>query len=142
MIQRPRRAQRILESLRLIPPHGIQIETQRGFLKWALSTERHFIPSTALSDVFIHEGLHGWNVLYYLAVCYRDEQGNATLRVAFEVRCLDFKGCITNTTSLLESTSPTRCPLARIQSLSRHDVHILGSKIKLTTFWHYIYLDG
>ncbi|KDR81503.1 hypothetical protein GALMADRAFT_276285 [Galerina marginata CBS 339.88] len=58
------------ESVVLLPPHGIQLETHRDFSGVRTCTKR-FIPKANLRGAFINEGLKGWNVIYYLAVVKR-----------------------------------------------------------------------
>lgn len=82
------------ESVILLPPHGIQLETHRGFMKKCpLFSTRHFVPATTLTGVVIAEGLSGWNVLYYLVLTYKaNPQSLTSLRVAFQVgiSCCDY----------------------------------------------------
>ncbi|KAJ6596778.1 hypothetical protein DFH09DRAFT_825236, partial [Mycena vulgaris] len=74
------------ESVIIIPPHGIQLETHRG-LPWfaPLTVTRRFIPLASLQDFVIHEGLSGWNVRYYLAAIRLSSSGDFRLHVAYEV---------------------------------------------------------
>ncbi|KAJ6630676.1 hypothetical protein B0H10DRAFT_2160093 [Mycena sp. CBHHK59/15] len=73
------------ESVIVIPPHGIQLETRRG-LPWfsPLTIKRRFIPLTSLKDLVIHEGLSRWNVRYYLAAIRVSRSGDFHLDVAYE----------------------------------------------------------
>lgn len=75
------------ESVILLPPHGIQLETHRGIpgLRSLFSSKR-FISSTSLEDVIVNEGLSGWNVFYHLAVVKRTVFSGTAMDVAFQVR--------------------------------------------------------
>ena len=74
------------ESVVILPPHGIQLETHRGFSsQWSFFNTKRFIPSASLADVVINEGISGWNVLYYLAAVKFDHAQGSSLEVAFEV---------------------------------------------------------
>lgn len=78
----------LLESVVILPPHGIQLETHRGFLNdWSIHSTKRFIPSARLLDVVINEGIKGWNVLYYLVVVKIDTAQISSLEVAYEVCC-------------------------------------------------------
>ncbi|TFK42693.1 hypothetical protein BDQ12DRAFT_676642 [Crucibulum laeve] len=59
-------SQVICETAIVLPPHGIQLETHRGFPSVPLTITRRFIPFVALRDVVINEGLRRWNVNYHL----------------------------------------------------------------------------
>ncbi|KAL1735197.1 hypothetical protein EV714DRAFT_201124 [Schizophyllum commune] len=72
------------ESLIVIAPHGIQLETCRGFPSMVLQRSRRFVPASALDTVIINEALWRWNVRYYLALLPTSDQGKPTLHVAFE----------------------------------------------------------
>ena len=70
----------------MIAPHGIQLETHRGFPPSSvLSASRRFIPMSALQDFVINEGLHRWNVRYYLTAIQRNGENDFVLQVAYEV---------------------------------------------------------
>ena len=72
------------ESLIVLPPHGVQLETHRGpFGSWFVS--RRFIPTVYVQDIIINEALRRWNVRYYLAVIVACPGQNIELAVAFEV---------------------------------------------------------
>ncbi|KAJ6547444.1 hypothetical protein B0H19DRAFT_268377 [Mycena capillaripes] len=75
----------LFESVVVIPPHGIQLETHRG-LPWfsPFSVTRQFIPFASLRDFVIHEGLRRWNVRYYLAAIELSQSGDFQVHVAFE----------------------------------------------------------
>lgn len=73
------------ETVIIIPPHGIQLETHRGLPYWPRFVSRRFIPLTNLQDVIINEALRGWNVRYYLAVVKGRPSVGFSLEVAFEV---------------------------------------------------------
>jgi len=73
------------ESVILLPPHGIQLEARYGVTGvCSLGAKRRFIPSHLIEDVIIHEGLSGWNVLYYLAVVKSSNNGDSQVEVAYE----------------------------------------------------------
>ncbi|KAI0062332.1 hypothetical protein BV25DRAFT_1885654 [Artomyces pyxidatus] len=72
------------ESVLVIPPHGIQLETHRGFPSYPLFASRSFIPLTELQDFVINEGLRGWDVRYYLAALYKPSAGVLRVKVAYE----------------------------------------------------------
>ncbi|TRM61880.1 hypothetical protein BD626DRAFT_500808 [Schizophyllum amplum] len=72
------------ESLIVIEPHGIQLETCRGLPSIPLQTTRRFIPASALECVIINEALQRWNVRYYLAALSKGKDGKPTVHVAFE----------------------------------------------------------
>ncbi|KJA27535.1 hypothetical protein HYPSUDRAFT_131216, partial [Hypholoma sublateritium FD-334 SS-4] len=75
------------ESVILLPPHGIQLESHRGIAGMRpLFSKRRFIPATSLRDAVINEGLRGWNVLYYLVIVRRTNGKNCALEVAYEVQ--------------------------------------------------------
>jgi len=57
----------LFESVVVVAPHGIQLETHRGFPpSTVLSVSRRFIPASSLNDFVINEGLRRWSVRYYL----------------------------------------------------------------------------
>lgn len=74
-----------LESIIVIPPHGVQLETRFGFQTFTINVTRRFIPLSTLRDVVINEGLYGWNVRYYLVAIVQDRSGATSLAVVFEV---------------------------------------------------------
>ena len=74
------------ESVLVLPPYGIQLETHRGLPSLPFFVSRRFIPLTEVHDVLINEGLRRWDVRYYLAVLYSPRQGEQRLDVAYEVR--------------------------------------------------------
>ena len=75
-----------LESVIILGPHGIQLETHRGFLtRLPWLTNRRFIASTHLHSVYINEGLRGWNVRFYLVAIKRTALSGSTLEVAYQV---------------------------------------------------------
>ena len=86
-------ADRALESVVILPPHGIQLETHRGFTKrWPLVITRRFVPASILSGVVINEGLSGWNVLYHLVAVKSSPTAGTSLELAFQVStCLPIK---------------------------------------------------
>lgn len=73
------------ESVVVIPPHGVQLETHRGLFNVTLFIQRRFIPRAVLRDVVVHEGLRLWNVRYFLAFVKRDKNGSSIIDIAFEV---------------------------------------------------------
>ena len=75
-----------VESVFAVPYIGLQLETHRGLPNIPLFVSRRFIPAVYLRDFIINEGLHGWNVRYYLAAIKGEMDGNTTLHVAYEVR--------------------------------------------------------
>ncbi|KAI0005974.1 GPI-GlcNAc transferase complex, PIG-H component-domain-containing protein [Russula compacta] len=74
------------ESILVLPPYGIQLETYRGLPSLPFFVSRRFIPLTEVQDVLINEGLRRWGVRYYLAVLYspRQGEGEQRLEVAYE----------------------------------------------------------
>ncbi|KAF8797923.1 hypothetical protein BYT27DRAFT_7123920 [Phlegmacium glaucopus] len=74
-----------LESVVILGPHGIQLETHRGFLiRLPWLTNRRFIASTHLHGVYISEGLKGWNVRFYLVAIKRTALPGSTFEVAYQ----------------------------------------------------------
>lgn len=74
------------ESVILLPPHGVQLEARYGLPGvCSLRRQRRFIPAQQIDNVIIHEGLSGWNVLYYLAIIKDSKRTGPQLDVAFEV---------------------------------------------------------
>lgn len=71
------------ESLVVYPPHGVQVETHRGFRNCIFSSSRTFIPFTVLQDIVINEGLYGWNVRYYIVALTRPRNSDTVLKVVF-----------------------------------------------------------
>jgi hypothetical protein len=76
-----------LESVVILEPYGIQLETHRGFLtRLPWLTNRQFIASTHLHGVCINEGLKGWNVRFYLVIIRRAAlTGAVRFEVAYQV---------------------------------------------------------
>jgi phosphatidylinositol glycan class H protein len=73
------------ESVILLPPHGIQLETHRGpFSSHPIFSIKHYIPASKLSGVVINEGLRGWNVLFYLVAMWHTESRGTVLKVAYQ----------------------------------------------------------
>ncbi|KAE9399254.1 hypothetical protein BT96DRAFT_882194 [Gymnopus androsaceus JB14] len=56
----------IHESVIVLPAHGIQLETHRGFPPLTFFVSRRFVPHTMLRDVVINEGIKKWDIRYYL----------------------------------------------------------------------------
>jgi phosphatidylinositol glycan class H protein len=75
------------ESVVVLSPHGVQLETHYGFPSIPLMVSRRFIPTISLQDFVVIEGLHHWNVRYFLAVIKRSESGGFSLEPVYEVRC-------------------------------------------------------
>ncbi|KAF8078056.1 hypothetical protein FPV67DRAFT_29044 [Lyophyllum atratum] len=71
------------ESIIILPPHGIQLETHRGFPGLCFFITRRFIRLQVLQDVVIHEGLRGWDVRYYLAAIKLAHLGTFTPEIAY-----------------------------------------------------------
>jgi phosphatidylinositol glycan class H protein len=75
----------LFESVIVIPPHGIQLETHRGFPpSRVLFVSRRFIPMFALQDFVINEGLRRWDVRYYLTAIQKTKPNTIVLEVAYE----------------------------------------------------------
>jgi len=77
----------LYESVVILGPHGIQLETHRGFLtRLPWLTNRRFIASTHLHGVYISEGLRGWNVRFYLVAIKRTALpgSGSTFEVAYQ----------------------------------------------------------
>ncbi|KAI0256636.1 GPI-GlcNAc transferase complex, PIG-H component-domain-containing protein [Lactifluus subvellereus] len=72
------------ESVLVLPPYGIQLETHRGFPSLPFFVSRKFIPLTEVQDVLINEGLRRWDVRYYLAVLYSPRRGQQRIEVAYK----------------------------------------------------------
>lgn len=72
------------ESVLVIPPHGIQLETHRGFPSYPLFASRTFIPLTTFQNFIINEGLRRWDVRFYLAVLQKPSNTALHLEVAYE----------------------------------------------------------
>ncbi len=77
----------LTESIVVLPSLGVQLETRRGspFFSRPLFTGRRFIPLCALQDIIINEGLHRWDVRYYLALMNGNCPDMIILEVAYEV---------------------------------------------------------
>ncbi|KAF8595962.1 hypothetical protein BDV93DRAFT_500810 [Ceratobasidium sp. AG-I] len=73
------------ESVLAIPTIGLQLEAHRGLSifgkHFTTRISRTFIPISTISDIFINEGLCGWNVRRYLAILPAEE---SRLQVVFE----------------------------------------------------------
>jgi len=75
----------LFESVVVIAPHGIQLETHRGFPpSLVLSASRRFIPMSALQDFVINEGLRRWDARYYLAAIRKNGPNGFALQIAYE----------------------------------------------------------
>ncbi|PCH38121.1 hypothetical protein WOLCODRAFT_96527 [Wolfiporia cocos MD-104 SS10] len=72
------------ESVVILPSLGLQLETHRGPPRIPLFVSRRFIPLSTLQDFIINEGLHGWDVRYYLAAIQQSRTGAVSLEVAYE----------------------------------------------------------
>lgn len=73
------------ESVIVLPSKDLQIEVHRGPFGRSMFVERRVIPASAITGVIINEGLHGWNVRYYLAALTRVEE-TQSLHVLYEVK--------------------------------------------------------
>jgi len=73
------------ESVVIIPPHGVQLETHRGILSFCLFTNRRFIRADTLQDMVINEALRRWDVRFYLVGIQIRSPRNFIFNVAFEV---------------------------------------------------------
>jgi phosphatidylinositol glycan class H protein len=76
------------ESVIALPPHGIQLETHRGFPFLPLFVTRRFIAAASLRDFVITEGLRGWDVRFYLAALAEGHSEPVQLAVAYSVSLL------------------------------------------------------
>ncbi|EGN95382.1 hypothetical protein SERLA73DRAFT_186323 [Serpula lacrymans var. lacrymans S7.3] len=76
----------LYESVMLFPPHGVQIESHRGFPSLEpFFVSRNFIPLDTLEDFVIHEGLRRFNVRFFIAALKRSGSSNElSIHVAFE----------------------------------------------------------
>ena len=72
-----------LESFLVIRDLGVQIRTKYIFGR----TRTKFIDASLIGDIFINEGLHLEQVLYYLAILVR---GKTDLEIIFEVRRMKY----------------------------------------------------
>lgn len=80
------------ESVILLPPHGIQLETHRGpFLSQPFFSIKRFIPVSDLSGVAINEALRGWNVLFYLVAVRHTKRRGTLLEVVYQVNHLSIR---------------------------------------------------
>jgi len=77
----------ILHESVIVTPHGVQLETHRGFRSWTFISRR-FVHRHFLGSIFIHEGFKTWNVRYYLALVKvgggGGEESQRSIDVAFE----------------------------------------------------------
>jgi len=73
----------LFESVVVVPPHGLQLETHRGLPSWPLMSSRTFIPLISLHDFVINEALSRWNVRFYLAAI-KQSGDEVSLQVAYE----------------------------------------------------------
>jgi len=73
----------LYESIIVIPPHGIQLETHRGYPGLHVFITRRFIRFNGFQDVVIHEGLKGWDVRFFIAVINISSSGNIILDIAY-----------------------------------------------------------
>jgi len=72
------------ESVVILPPHGVQLESRHGLPSLPLFTLRRFIPLVTLQDVVINEGLRGWDVRHYLATIKQLDSKSSVVQVAYE----------------------------------------------------------
>lgn len=75
-----------IESLVVIPAHGVQFETHRGLPPFILSSETKFVASENVQEVAINEGLQRWDVRYYLLIIKWTWPKDYTIEVAYPVR--------------------------------------------------------
>ncbi|KAA1472487.1 hypothetical protein DENSPDRAFT_838771 [Dentipellis sp. KUC8613] len=67
-----------------VTPHGIQLETHRGFPPYPLFVSRSFISLAAFQDLIINEGLRGWDIYHYIAILQTSPNSTRKLQIAFE----------------------------------------------------------
>jgi len=77
-------SQVLWESVIAIPPHGIQLETHKGYPSLPLFASRRFIPAVLLQDFIINEGLRRWDVRHYISAVQSTADGAFTMRTAYE----------------------------------------------------------
>jgi len=82
-----------VESVIVLPSKDLQLEVHRGPPGRSMFVERRMIPASTISAVIINEGLHGWNVRYYLAVLTKVEE-TQSLHVLYEARAPFLRACI------------------------------------------------
>ncbi|KAF9652838.1 hypothetical protein BDM02DRAFT_3108447 [Thelephora ganbajun] len=71
------------ESVIVLPTKDLQLEVHRGPPGRSIFVERRVIPASTVSAVIINEGLHRWNVRYYLAVLTKVDE-TQSLHVLYE----------------------------------------------------------
>ena len=69
----------------VLPSKDLHLEVHRGLPGLPMFVERQVIPASTISAVIINEGLHGWNVRYYLAVLTKVNE-TQSLHVLYEVQ--------------------------------------------------------
>ena len=69
----------------VLPSKDLRLEVHRGLPGRPMFVERQVIPASTISTIIINEGLHGWNVRYYLAVLTKVGE-TQILHVLYEVR--------------------------------------------------------
>jgi len=80
-----RRCTQVLsESVVILPPHGVQLESRHGLPLLPLFTRRLFVPLTTLHDVVINEGLRRWDVRHYLAIIQQIGPRSFVIEVAYK----------------------------------------------------------
>ena len=90
-LSRRAKADERIESLLVIQGLGLQITTTRGLLlasghAWTLGSDSKFIPLEQIRDIFLLEGITGWTVSNWIAVCAHEAPGEELkLHVVFEV---------------------------------------------------------
>ncbi len=72
----------------VIPHHGLQLETHRGFPPFVFFSSKRFVARKILQDVILNEGLRQWDVRYYLAAIRQTGPKSYALDVAYEVSTL------------------------------------------------------
>ena len=82
-----------LESVLVLPSKDLELEVHRGLHSRSMLVERRVIPASTISAVIINEGLHGWNVRYYLAILTKVDE-TQSLHVLYEVRPLLLGVCV------------------------------------------------
>jgi len=108
------------ESVLILPPHGLQLESRRGLPSLPLFTLRRFIPHTTLQDMVIHEGMRGWGVHYYLAIIKQVNPKSSVVELAYEVSYLsDGRHLVTNDLSILESFASSAGTSTGVSGCSR-----------------------
>ena len=101
-----------IENVIVLPSKDLQLEVHRGLPGLPISIERRVIPVSTISAVIINEGLHGWNVRYYLAVLAKVGE-TESLHVLYEVRPPFPPSASTSTEVLFTQNQLPRMPVLR-----------------------------